>query len=581
MNNLIIKKRETQCAHGKLNNIHPLLANLLSSRVSTPDEINQFSLRDLLPFQLLFGIDKAVELIYKTALNKKNIVIVGDFDTDGATSTALMMKAMNGFCIENVHYLIPDRFDDGYGLSESIVDKAIKIKADLIITVDNGISAASAVEFAHQRGIKVIITDHHLIPQNKPNADVIVNPHLSECQFPSKNLAGVGIAFYLVMALRSYLRQQSWFENHGIKEFNLASLLDLVALGTVADVVSLDVNNRILVQQGILRIRAKYCSVGILALMEINKKRPEQLCAQDLGFYVAPKINAAGRMDNMSLGVQLLITDDPIQATMLAEQLYALNDERKIVESTMKEDALSIINNNDFSQETSPNSFVLYQPDFHQGVIGILSSRIRDRFYRPVVSFAPFDDDYLKGSARSIPTIHIRNLFDRINGRYPNLIQTFGGHAIAAGLSIKADNLEQFKIAFDCVLSESIDEQTFQHIIETDGEVPDNCFDYETAMLIKSAVPWGKDFPEPLFEGIFEIRQQSIVGTNHLKLAVKSCSQQSQNIQTLDAIKFNADLSCWPNFDVTKAKILYRLNPNEFRNNQTVNLLIEHIFPLH
>lgn len=577
MVNPIIRRRVIPAGNIKLAQItHPLLEQVYLARGITSGEELNHSTQQLLNYQQLAGIDCAVELLYQAVLKHKNILIVGDFDADGATSTALIMTALHEFGIKNVSYIIPDRFEDGYGLSVSVVKKAVEKQADLIITVDNGISAFDAVAFAKQYNIQVIITDHHLAPEILPDADAIINPNLSHCSFPSKNLAGVGVTFYFMLALRAFLRQKNWFGICNIKEYNLANLLDLVALGTVADVVALDYNNRILVQQGLARIRSGFCCPGIKALISLTKRNMVGLTSQDLAYYIAPRINAAGRMDNMSLGVELLLTKDQHIAFSAAEILEDLNTNRKAVEQNMQQEALAFIQQLDYKEDDIPNSFVIFHPDFHQGVIGVLSSRIKERFYRPVISFALADNGDLKGSGRSINGVHLRDILERINLRDPELIICFGGHAMAAGLTIPQCNLTKFSQYFNDEVTRISRDIPLDNVIETDGEIANHFCTVDTAKLLKESGPWGEKFPEPLFDGIFIIHQQKIVAGKHLKLVIESVNGGS----LLNCIMFNVDLAIWPDHSIKKVQIIYRLEVDEFRGNQSLSLLAKHLLPI-
>lgn len=556
--------------------IHPLLQRIYLARGITSDEQLNHSTQALLNYQRLSDIDKATEILYQTATEQKNILIVGDFDTDGATSTALIMTALRQFGINNVNYIIPDRFEDGYGLSVSVVDKAIQQHVALIITVDNGISASAAVAYAKQHNIQVIITDHHLAPEILPSADALVNPKLPDSTFASPNLAGVGVTFYFMLAFRALLRQKQWFELHQLSQYNLANLLDLVALGTVADIVDLDQNNRILVQQGISRIRAGYCCPGIKALCKIAKRDIHRITSQDLSFYLGPRINAAGRMEHMSLGVELLLTQDEQQASELAEKLEKLNLERKQIENSMQQDAFAFIEKLEKTTQDIPNSFVVYHPQFHPGVIGILSSRIKERFYRPVITFADAEDGYLKGSGRSISQIHLRDILSKIDMRDPKLIACFGGHAMAAGLTLAADHLATFSQYFDEEVTKILSTVSLENVIETDGEVDNIFLNYQTAKIIKEAGPWGANFSEPLFEGVFQLHQQKLIGGKHLKVILEPINGGP----LINGISFNIDVQQWPDKTIKQVKIVYHLEPDEFNGKQSVNLLIRYLKPV-
>ncbi|HBI10545.1 MAG TPA: single-stranded-DNA-specific exonuclease RecJ, partial [Franconibacter pulveris] len=421
----------------------PLLKRLYASRgVKNAEELER-SVKGMLPWQKLGGIQQAVEMLHNAFREGLRIMIVGDFDADGATSTALSVLALRALGGGNVAYLVPNRFDDGYGLSPEVVDQAHARGAQMIMTVDNGISSHAGVIRAHELGIPVLVTDHHLPGETLPEADALVNPNLAYCEFPSKSLAGVGVAFYLMLALRAHLREAGWFEEKGIPMPNLAEYLDLVALGTVADVVPLDANNRILTWQGLSRIRAGKCRPGIRALLEIANRDMQRLAASDLGFALGPRLNAAGRLDDMSVGVALLLCDNIGEARMLANELDALNQTRKEIEQGMQAEALTLCQQLERSAETLPAGIAIYHPEWHQGVVGILASRIKERFHRPVIAFAPAGDGLLKGSGRSVQGLHMRDALERLDTLYPGLMLKFGGHAMAAGLSLEAERFDE------------------------------------------------------------------------------------------------------------------------------------------
>ncbi|OCG06500.1 single-stranded-DNA-specific exonuclease RecJ [Gilliamella sp. wkB178] len=535
-----------------------------------------YSTRNLCNYETLHGTELAVEILYSAIKNKQHIMIVGDFDTDGATSTALVFKALKKMGGHWVDYIIPDRFKDGYGLSIAVVKKALLQQADLIITVDNGISAVEAVAFAKQANITVIITDHHLCPETLPAADAIINPNLPNCPFPSKHLAGVGVAFYFMSALRAKLRQENWFIDNNLPEYNIANLLDLVALGTIADVVKLDHNNRILVHQGVNRIRSGYCCEGIKALFQLAKRDPLSFTSTDLAFYIAPRLNAAGRMDHMSLGVELLLCENYEMAIEMATNLDNLNNDRKLIEHTMHKAALSFIQQIEKEKTSLPNILVFYHPEWHQGIIGILSARLKDKYYRPVISFASTQDGFLKGSGRSIPGIHLRDLLEELNNQYPDLIVSFGGHAMAVGLTICEKNLEEFKIYFEALLNKQLSADLLQQIIETDGEIDSQDFTYLLAKQLKESGPWGEGFPEPIFDGEFIIHQQRLFSEKHLSLIL----EPKNGGPLIEGVYFNVDLSEWPDQSIKNIKIVYHLEVNEFRGNEATKLLIRYLWPI-
>ncbi len=554
----------------------PLLARLYASRgVKSAADLER-SVKGLLPWQQLAGVDKATAILFSALRENLRIMVVGDFDADGATSTALSVLALRSLGAGNVDYLVPNRFDDGYGLSPEVVDQAHARGAQLILTVDNGISSHSGVARAHELGIPVVITDHHLPGETLPLAEAIINPNLPDCAFPSKCLAGVGVAFYLMLALRAHLRDAGWFEEQGIAVPNLAEHLDLVALGTVADVVPLDANNRILIWQGLSRIRAGRCRPGIRALLEIANRDAQKLAANDLGFALGPRLNAAGRLDDMSVGVALLMCNDIVQARMLASELDALNQTRKEIEQGMQAEALTLCDSLERSGEALPGGIAIYHPEWHQGVVGILASRIKERFHRPVIAFAPAGDGTLKGSGRSIQGLHMRDALERLDTLYPGMMLKFGGHAMAAGLSLEATRFEEFQQRFATLVGEWLDPALLQGEIWSDGALQPQEMTLEVAEMLRDAGPWGQMFPEPLFDGRFRVLQQRLVGERHLKLMLEPVGGGP----LLDGIAFNVDTTCWPDNGVREVEIAYKLDVNEFRGNRSVQLIIDNIWPL-
>ncbi|EAB2010005.1 single-stranded-DNA-specific exonuclease RecJ [Salmonella enterica] len=554
----------------------PLLRRLYASRgVRSARELER-SVKGMLPWQQLSGIDNAVEILYNAFREGIRIIVVGDFDADGATSTALSVLGMRALGCDNISYLVPNRFEDGYGLSPEVVDQAKARGAQLIVTVDNGISSHAGVAHAKTLGIPVIVTDHHLPGDTLPDADAIINPNLRDCEFPSKSLAGVGVAFYLMLALRTFLRDKGWFDERGITPPNLAELLDLVALGTVADVVPLDANNRILTWQGLSRIRAGKCRPGIKALLEISNRDPQQLAASDLGFALGPRLNAAGRLDDMSVGVALLLCDNLGEARVLASELDALNQTRKEIEQGMQVEALILCEKLERSSETLPGGLAMYHPEWHQGVVGILASRIKERFHRPVIAFAPAGDGTLKGSGRSIQGLHMRDALERLDTLYPDLMIKFGGHAMAAGLSLEEHKFEQFQQRFGELVTEWLDPALLQGEVISDGPLSAAEMSMEVAQLLRDAGPWGQMFPEPLFDGRFRLLQQRLVGERHLKVMVEPVGGGP----LLDGIAFNIDTTCWPDNGVREVELAYKLDINEFRGNRSLQIIIDDIWPL-
>nr|WP_281434597.1 single-stranded-DNA-specific exonuclease RecJ [Erwinia phyllosphaerae] len=564
-------RRRVAVQESELPDIHPLLRRLYAHRgVKQAVELERGA-KNLHAFHSLSGIERAAEILQKAIADNLCIMIVGDFDADGATSTALTVLALRSMGGRNIKYLVPNRFDDGYGLSPEVVEQAAARGAQLIITVDNGISSHAGVTLAHEKGIAVVITDHHLPGETLPDAEAIVNPNLAESEFPSRSLAGVGVAFYLMLALRARLRDS------GVTTLpNLAELLDLVALGTVADVVPLDANNRILVWQGLSRIRAGKCRVGIRALLEIANRDARQLAASDLGFALGPRLNAAGRLDDMSVGVALLLSEDIAQARMLASELDALNQTRKEIEQGMQTEALALCDALERSSEALPLGIAMYHPEWHQGVVGILASRLKERFHRPVIAFAPAGDGTLKGSGRSITGLHMRDALERLDTLYPGLIIKFGGHAMAAGLSLEADRFDEFRQRFGELIGEWLDEESLQGVVWSDGQLMAQELTLPTAELLREAGPWGQAFPEPQFDGKFKLIQQRLVGERHLKVMLEPLGGGP----LLDGIAFNIDTTLWPDPSVKQVELAYKLDINEFRGNRSVQLIIEHLWPL-
>ncbi|MFV9275928.1 single-stranded-DNA-specific exonuclease RecJ [Klebsiella oxytoca] len=570
-----LRRREAADGVDLPDDLPPLLQRLYASRgVRSAQELER-GVKGMLPWSQLTGVEKAVEMLYGAFKQELHIVVVGDFDADGATSTALSVLALRGLGYGNVSYLVPNRFEDGYGLSPEVVDQAHARGAQMIMTVDNGISSHAGVERAHALGIPVLVTDHHLPGDTLPAAEAIINPNLRDCEFPSKSLAGVGVAFYLMLALRTFLRDKGWFDERGIAPPNLADLLDLVALGTVADVVPLDANNRILTWQGLSRIRAGKCRPGIKALLEIANRDPQKLAASDLGFALGPRLNAAGRLDDMSVGVALLLCDNTGEARVLANELDALNQTRKEIEQGMQAEALTLCEKLERSSETLPGGLAMYHPQWHQGVVGILASRIKERFHRPVIAFAPTGDGTLKGSGRSIQGLHMRDALERLDTLYPGLILKFGGHAMAAGLSLEEARFEEFQQRFGELVTEWLDPALLQGEVVSDGPLAAAEMSMEVAQMLRDAGPWGQMFPEPLFDGRFRLLQQRLVGERHLKVMVEPVGGGP----LLDGIAFNVDTSIWPDNGVREVQLAYKLDINEFRGNRSLQLIIDYLWP--
>lgn len=555
--------------------LHPLLARVYSGRgIDSPAQLD-LGLAQLLPPNRLLNAERAASLLADALAADSSILIVGDFDADGATSTALAVSVLRAFGATQVDYLVPNRFDYGYGLTPEIVALAAQNQPDLIITVDNGISSIEGVAAANALGITTLITDHHLAGRELPAAEVIVNPNQPGCDFPSKNLAGVGVIFYIMLALRAELRRRDWFAQRA--EINLGHYLDLVALGTVADVVPLDHNNRIMVAAGLQRIRAGHARAGILALLEVASRQHRTVVASDLGFAVGPRINAAGRLDDMSIGIECLLSDNPTPARALAAQLHQLNQDRRVIEQDMQDEALQILASLPLEEGGEPPvAMTLYQAGWHQGVIGILASRIKDRLHRPTIAFADGDPGQIKGSARSIPGIHIRDILDAVATRHPGLITKFGGHAMAAGMTLPGEAYEDFAAAFVEEVARHAEDVHLQAVIESDGELAPTDFQLDLATELRFAGPWGQHFPEPVFDGCFQIVSQRLVGAKHLKLVLAPAGSKT----VLDAIAFNVDLDVWPDPSIEQVEIAYRLDVNEFRGQRSVQLMVEHLRPV-
>jgi single-stranded-DNA-specific exonuclease len=551
--------------------LHPILRRVYLNRGISNNEQLDRSLNKLPSFDSLLGIDRAVDLLAEAIEGNKKILIVADFDADGATSCAVAVRGLRLLGAQHVDFVVPDRFKFGYGLTPEIVKVALQHKPDLIVTVDNGISSVEGVAYAVSSGCKVIVTDHHLPPEELPIADAIVNPQLKGDGFPSKALAGVGVIFYVLLALRSRFKLMGLYEGKAAP--NLANLLDIVALGTVADVVPLDDVNRRLVHQGLLRIQQGKCVPGIQALLKQAKREPKNIVASDLGFAVGPRLNAAGRLDNMALGIQCLLTDDANVATQISEQLDLLNQERRSIEDDMKLEAYKILEALKSSKEQQEQWAVcLFDEHWHQGVIGILASRIKERFNRPVIAFASSSATEIKGSARSIPGLHIRDVLDDIACQHPALLQKFGGHAMAAGLSIARQDYDEFVTLFNDAVKKRLNNQQPENIYLVDGEIPDDELNMDLALVLKHGGPWGQQFPEPSFIGSFKVRKARIVGQKHIKWELETITTNRR----LDAIYFNPDQ---PEelLGLSTVSIAYQLDINEYMGRSTVQLMVRHL----
>jgi single-stranded-DNA-specific exonuclease len=568
---LVIERRA--CVDNELldTRLHPVLRRAYASRGVRDSNELQLGLDKLVPVGSLESVDAAVRLILEH--RERRILVVGDFDADGATSTALIVRCLRAWGFGSVDFLVPNRFEFGYGLTPEIVGLAAERTPSLIITVDNGISSNAGVAAARARGIQVLITDHHLPGAELPAADVIVNPNVPGSVFRSRALAGVGVAFYVMAALRREIDLRGKVVMPPVTDF-----LDLVALGTVADLVPLDVNNRVLVSQGIRRIRAGRAVAGIRALLSISNRGVAELTAADLGFSVGPRLNAAGRLDDMSIGIRCLLTDSESEALALATRLDQLNSERREIESRMQGEAIAAVRSlrDPGVGAATRHGVCLFDPAWHQGVVGLVASRIKDRVRRPVIAFARGGDGALRGSARSVPGIHIRDVLDAIAARNPTLISRFGGHAMAAGLTLEERHLDAFASAFDQEVGNWRDPSIPSNRVETDGELASDEIALETAQALRDGGPWGQAFPEPCFDGRFAVRSARVVGDKHLKMWVSTHNQE----RSFDAIAFNfkgADEN--PALPDGEVRLVYRLDINEYRGERRLQLLVDHVLP--
>ncbi|RMG38026.1 MAG: single-stranded-DNA-specific exonuclease RecJ [Gammaproteobacteria bacterium] len=569
----VIRRREVVNEAALPADLPRVLRRVYAARGVTDGAELERSLNGMIPPDRMTGAREAARLLADLIERGGRLLVVGDFDADGATSCALCLLAIRAMGHAEVDFLVPNRFDYGYGMTPEIVELARERAPDLILTVDNGISSIAGVAAANAAGIPVIVTDHHLPGSALPTAAAIVNPNAPDNEFPSKAAAGVGVAFYVLLALRAELQRRGWFEGRGLRPPNMAQFLDLVALGTVADVVPLDRNNRILVHQGLMRIRAGDCRPGILALLEAAGRDHRRVQAADMGFAVGPRLNAAGRLDDMTRGIACLLAESIEEARPLARELDGLNRDRRRIEQEMQEEAERILAGWLADEDSLAWGLCLFREDWHQGVIGILASRIKERYHRPVIAFAAAGDDTLKGSARSIPGLHIRDALDRVAARHPRLLQKFGGHAMAAGMSIAREDFEAFSRAFDEVVRELLDPEALQPLVDSDGAIPAEELNLETARLIADAGPWGQAFPEPLFDDCFEIRSGRIVGERHWKLLL----HHPESGQSIDGIAFNA-VERHPRLP-QRARVAYRLDVNEWRGQVALQLRIEHMEP--
>lgn len=563
----IVQRNIPTDAHESLKNagLAPLMARLLAARGVVDANQLSSSLANLLPPTSLTNNHAMAKLLADAIAAGKKLLVIGDYDADGATATAVAVKGLRAFGA-NVDFLVPNRFEYGYGLTPEIVALAARQQPDIIITVDNGIASVEGVAAANRLGIQVLITDHHLPGQQTPDAACIINPNQHGCTFASKNLAGVGVIFYGLLCLRSELRERGAFADK--PEPNLSELLDLVALGTVADLVKLDDNNRILVEQGLRRIRAGSCSPGILALLRVSGRNNQNANAQDLGFYVGPRLNAAGRLDDMTLGIRCLLTKSEVEAAQMAQELQSLNLQRRGIEADMQDGANISLDDMDVANRFSIS---IYQPEWHQGVIGILASRIKEKHHRPVIAFADAGQDdngyaLVKGSGRSINGLHLRDALDLLSKQQPDLIIKFGGHAMAAGLTIRQADVERFSHGFEAVVKSLITEADLEAVLEVDGGLENADMNYVTAQMIENQV-WGQGFVPPVFYDEFEILDQRLVGEKHLKLSLKKMSA------VVDAIYFNQT-----EFLEGRIRVAYQLQTNSFNGSQKIQLNVRYVF---
>ena len=565
MSKILIKQRPLLTRPENFQGVSTFVAQILARRGVTSEQELELKLKHLLAPDMK-GLPEAIQLMDQAIDQQKKIVIVGDYDADGATSTTLMILALREMGAQ-VQYLVPDRFKYGYGLTPAIADLAFERYApDLLITVDNGISSHAGVERAQALGMQVIITDHHLTTKATPNAEAVVNPNQLGCDFPSKALAGVGVAFYVLANLSSQRKKQ------GKPAANLTQYLDLVALGTYADVASLDYNNRILVDAGLKRIQQNLCRPGISALLDLAGREPAQLKAQDLGFVLGPRINAAGRMETMDIGIECLLATDMQSAYALARQLNALNQERRQVEGQIKQDALAELEKLQLDQSDLPHALIMFEEHWHQGVIGIVAGRLKEQFHRPAIVFAADEDgEHIKGSARSIEGIHIRDTIELVAEQYPHLVSHFGGHAAAAGLTIKKAHFAEFKQVFEQIIAQ-MDADLFHAVLWTDGELPQEAFHLHTVDLLQHLAPWGQKFPQPVFEGRFKVVDFRWLKDSHLKLRLAL-----DNGQVVDAIAFGAKDKFEFNPMRDDVRLVYELERNVFNGNVSLQLQIVHL----
>lgn len=568
-----ILRRRMVPAHDLSDGVPPLLRRIYAARGVTAETDLDLELGALADYRPLGGVGGAVGLLEAALREQWHIVVVGDYDADGATSIALAVEALRACGARHVDYLVPNRFTQGYGLSSTLAEEAARRGAQLLITVDNGVAAHAGVHAAREAGMAVLVTDHHLPSVELPEADAIVNPNLPNDAFPSKALAGVGVIFYVMLALRARLREAGWFKELGVAVPRFGDLLDLVAVGTVADVVPLDRNNRILVEQGLRRLRAGFGRPGLRALLRVAGREPARLVAADLGFAVGPRLNAAGRLEDMALGIECLLAADEAHAMELAGRLDALNRERRELEQDMREQAVATVESAlaRLDREAAPDALCLYDPVWHEGVVGLVASRVKERFHRPAAVFAAGDGGVLKGSVRSVPGVHIRDVLADVDARYPGLLGRFGGHAMAAGLTLDAAHLEEFSMCFAAAVKRHADSEALQPVLWSDGELASGEFGLATAETLRGGGPWGQGFPEPLFDGMFSIQSARVVGERHLRLQLRSPLDGTVH----EGIAFNyAELGLEPDVRWEDARFAFRLEVNEYRGERRPQLVV-------
>ena len=553
--------------------LHPVLRRIYAARGVAQAEDLELGLKNLLPVSSLDGVEEGVELLLAHLERGSRVLVVGDYDADGATSTALILRQLGRLGFGNVGFRVPDRMRHGYGLTAGLVEEIVGEQPGLIVTVDNGVAAHGGVEAARAHGIEVLVTDHHLPGPDLPRCAVMINPNGPGSTFPSKALAGVGVAFYLMAALTRRLEAV-----RGARQPAAADLLDLVALGTVADLVRLDRNNRVLVDEGLRRIRAGRCSPGILALAQVSGRSLPTLTARDLGFSLAPRLNAAGRIDDMTVGIQCLATDDAGQAQRIAAQLHQLNLDRRVIEERMRGEAVDMLRKVRIEEGALPAGVALLDDGWHAGVVGLVASRIKDRVHRPVVAFAPAENDELRGSVRSVEGVHVRDVLEAIDAREPGLIVRYGGHAMAAGLTLRRDRFRRFADAFAEEVGRWLSEEQMRGVIESDGELTGAELTLETAVAVRDGGPWGQGFPEPLFDGVFEVVETRVVGQRHLKFWARPAGQ-GQPVEGI-AFGYYADPAAVRVDAGSRLHLAYRLDTSDFGGTPHAELKAESVVPL-